>query len=273
MKIPRNVIAPALGLGLVVGEPLAVFGQTAADIATQAQPVPAQTGTSATNVPAISYQVIRQRRVSLGNRSLIYNLVVPPVFPKRTAPVAGSEQLTPEEEQTEMRLEQKDWQMFSFSAVIYDHRITEITWGDKSQYRAYSNIDLSHLFNTSFIETDTTVYDLFFMPFNESTEDDPDAAKRLPSLEAFSLTRFEYILDKSYPIPTADALAPLDALHAYYNANSKQLAIDYAKNVADQHAQELWQKAHPPVPKDTVVNFWPIKSSVYLGSGNKGEEK
>jgi hypothetical protein len=233
-----------------------------------------QTGTSSTNAPAISYRILQQRRVYRGDHSVTYNLVAPPVLPKRSLAAAPTPvTLTSEEEQTEMRLEQKEWKLFTFSAVIYDNRVTEVSWGNQGQYRAYSNIDFNQFCGTQYVETDTTVYDLFFMPFNESSEYDPDTAKRLPSREAFSPTRFEYILDESCPAPPAEDIAALDALHVYYNANSQKLAADYAKRVADQHAQELWRKAHPAVPKDAVVNFWPIKSSVYLGSGNKGEEK
>jgi hypothetical protein len=36
-------------------------------------------------------------------------------------------------------------------------------------------------------------------------------------------------------------------------------------------AHEEWIKAHPPVPQDTVVNFFPIRSSVLERTGKDAE--
>jgi hypothetical protein len=36
------------------------------------------------------------------------------------------------------------------------------------------------------------------------------------------------------------------------------------KRVIEWKAKELWDKLHPPIPQNTVINFWPIKGSAYL---------
>ena len=52
-------------------------------------------------------------------------------------------------------------------------------------------------------------------------------------------------------------------MHRYYEANRVRLADDYAKREANRIAQEQWLQEHPPLPKDTVINFWPKKSRNY----------
>ena len=92
--------------------------------------------------------------------------------------------------------------------------------------------------------------------------------KELPPAGSFSGKRSEYLLvntEKETPPP--EALAPLDALHTYYDANRELLAEGYARREAERIAQEQWLKEHPQVPKDTVINFWPKRSRNYPTTG------
>ena len=267
MKTPRNFIAPAFGLGLTIWVPIASLGQVDADIASLAQPLPAVTGTAANSTPIVSYKVLGQSVFNLGNRSAFLNIVEPPVLPVRPTPTPAPEPvLTPEQQQAELLREQKEWKSVGFEATVYDHRVTEVKWGNQGQYRAYSNIDFGQFYSLLEVETDTTVYSLFYLLFDSSSEWDPDTASRLPANSAFTSGSFSYIVDTTCTPPPAEDLAWLDKIHQYYNANSTQLAADYKKRVAEQEALDQWNKAHPPLPKDTVINFWPIKGSAYLPS-------
>ena len=57
------------------------------------------------------------------------------------------------------------------------------------------------------------------------------------------------------------AIQALEDLHAYFDENRKQLQAAHEENEKARIAQEEWMKAHPPIPQDTVVNFFPICSS------------
>jgi hypothetical protein len=176
--------------------------------------------------------------------------------------------LTPEQQQAELLREQKECKSVGFEARVYDHRVTEISWGNQGQYRVYSNIDFRQFGSLLEVETDTTVYILFYFlfSFDQVATWDPETASRLPADGAFTLGSFSYIVDTTCTPPLAEDLAWLDKIHQIYNANSTQLAADYKKRVAEQEALDQWNKAHPPLPKDTVINFWPIKGSAYLPS-------
>jgi hypothetical protein len=53
--------------------------------------------------------------------------------------------------------------------------------------------------------------------------------------------------------------------HEYYRKYGVRLAADYVKREQEAKANEAWAKAHPPIPQDTVINYFPIRS-VQTGS-------
>jgi hypothetical protein len=63
----------------------------------------------------------------------------------------------------------------------------------------------------------------------------------------------------------------LDDMHAYFDGNKEQLIDLYNKQTADRIAREQWLKDHPPVPVDTVINFWPVNSTNYQTSPQGGQ--
>ena len=101
---------------------------------------------------------------------------------------------------------------------------------------------------------------------NESAEA-AAARKELPPAESFSDKRSEYLPVNTEKETPAEALAPLDALHTYYDANRERLAEESARREAERIAHEQWLKEHPTVPKDTVIKFWPKKSRNYPTAG------
>lgn len=55
--------------------------------------------------------------------------------------------------------------------------------------------------------------------------------------------------------------AALDALHGYYSANKAQLTNEFEEAETKRLEQEAWLREHPPVPKDSVITYFPIRSS------------
>jgi hypothetical protein len=66
-----------------------------------------------------------------------------------------------------------------------------------------------------------------------------------------------------------DDLQELDALHSYFSANSASIIQAYRQQQARNAALALQLKLHPPVRPSTVINYWPIKSGVYLTGSNQ----
>lgn len=225
----------------------------------------------------INVQVIEGVQVKLPDRSVFYQRVVPPTPSTPLAPtLSAPKPFSPAERAAAEARDKKKFETLMISATVYDRRVTELRWfvGDH-EYSAWSNIDFNYLSGQGEIETEDTVYGLI-MGIGDDTAESITAAnqravldglkwhKALPPTDRLSSTRAEYLIEGSNDSkPPPEALAPMDALHAYYDANRKRLADEYEQREAAQLAREQWIKEHPPVPKDTVINFWPKKSRNY----------
>lgn len=233
--------------------------------------------------PAIDFRVLQSWEVNLGNRSIFYNRVAPPpaLPPQTPAPLPEAKPLTAEEAAAAEARAKKKFDALFLSATVYDRSVTELRWWfENREYRAWSNVDFNYFAGAGEIETEDTVYWLIMGLGNDTAESVAAANERaaaegwnwhkdLPSAVRFNPARAEYFLaaDSKGSEPPAEALAAIDALHRYYDTNRTRLAEEYAKREAARIAQEQWLKEHPPVPKDTVINFWPKKSRTYPTTG------
>lgn len=240
--------------------------------------------------PPIHFQVLQGWKIDLGNRSIFLNRVAPPVLspaplapPPAPAPTAGE---VAKAEAEEARTPQKKSEVLFLSATVYDRSVTEVrSFGGEREYSFLTNIDFNLLAGVASFETADTAYLLILGVGNESHEEveafnkraaeqgeSKEAFKRIPPLETFSKTRSEYVIAEDEPNvqPPAETLAALDALHVFYDTNRERLAEGYAKREVARVGQERWLKENPPVPKDTVVNFWPGKNTVILEGQRKG---
>lgn len=209
---------------------------------------------------ANTFQVIEQQVIQKQGRAITFNRVVPPLLP--TAPVSNTEVA-----EVPVAQELKDHQMISISATVYDRKITELRWfKDGKSFHAWSNIDFNYIAGMGSFETEDTIYSLVLGIGNE-TDQSSGELKSLPALESFPPGPASYILirEDSKTAYTTQDLASMNVLHHYFEVNRDKLKAAYAVREQQRIEQEQWQKEHPPVPQDTIINFWPIKSSVYLG--------
>ncbi len=222
--------------------------------------------------PAINFQVLGSQRVKVGLHSVIYNQVAPPVFPAPAVQVQPAP--TPQYLQWLQARQQKASKFIMIGATVYDHQMTDLRWFDGDQWvRAFSNFDFNYLTDTVEFETDDTIYEIFLITGdmasdylvgdNQTLQWLAQARRELPS------TGIGYRIADGNAMSNPATLVGLDDLCAYFNANKDQLVRDYQKRTADWERQERWNKAHPPVQQDTVINFWPVKSSVYKKSSNQ----
>ncbi len=235
--------------------------------------------------PTLNLKVRDSVEVKFPGRSIFYQRVEPPAAPAArapvTAPVAKVLSLA-ESAAAEARASKKS-EVLMLSATVYDRQVTELRWRSGNRdYHAWSNIDFNYLAGQGEIDTADCVYFLIMGLGNETRESVAEwnrfapewerlaaaeglaehwETKAVPDLAKFPAGRSTYLL--SGEAPTDDSLAALDSLHRYFDANRIRLIAEYAKREATRIAREQWNKEHPPKPQDTVINFWPKKSTNY----------
>ncbi|MEQ1933518.1 MAG: hypothetical protein ABL962_06530, partial [Fimbriimonadaceae bacterium] len=82
-----------------------------------------------------------------------------------------------------------------------------------------------------------------------------------------------YVIISAPEKADGEAFRGIDDLHRYYDAHKDELIAEWKQNEADRIAREQWLKEHPPVPQDTVIQFWPKKGSRYLDAGTLSSGK
>jgi hypothetical protein len=226
--------------------------------------------------PKIRFQVLERWKADLGNRSIIYNRVAPPVLPATEPSAEPAAEATTQQtaggddsQQPEKKIET----LFVFGTV-YNHRVTELRWyGEGREYRAFSTIDFAHFCGSAEFETEDTIYTFMLAVNDETTADlvQYGAEHGWPKQAALlDRSHSQYLLADGSAPPEA-SLSAIDLLHLYYDMDRQNLVDVYTKREAERIKQE--QHPEPPaVPQDTVINFWPKKSSVYLGSESQGEQ-
>ena len=235
--------------------------------------------------PTLNLKVLDGVEVKFPGRSIFYQRVAPPTAPAARAPAPApvAKPLSLAESAAAEARAAKKSEVLMISATVYDRRVTEVHWhSGNREYRAWSNIDFNYLAGQGEIETADCVY-FFIMGLGNQTRKsvaewnrfapewerlaaaeglaDQWETKAVPDLAKFPVGRSTYLL--SGDPPADDSLAALDALHRYYDANRIRLIADYTKHEATRIAREQRLKEYPPRPQDTVINFWPEKSSNY----------
>lgn len=281
----------------------------------------------AQEAPAINFRVLKAWELDLGDHSIFYNRVVPPVFPEAPAPVVlPPHELTPAELEFVRRRERKEFKMMFLSATVYDREVTELRWWEGGkQYRVFSNIDFNYVAGMGEFESDSAVYMLLMGIGNETRKDVAEWNRyvaeqgwprpmktEVPSMRAFPVGRStyfiapeadfvaawnRYVVEKGLPpeemlapqppplsagvrqdqgASNADAgsepYAALDALHVYYDANKQRLIEEYGKREAANAERARWLQEHPPIPKDTIINYWK-KSGVSAPAGTEDNKR
>jgi hypothetical protein len=219
----------------------------------------AATSGSQSSAAAVQFQILDQRSVSFGQHTVTLNRVAPPVFP---APVATP---TPTPPQL-----YANYDILLFSATVYDGKLTVLRWSNGGEsMMAVSNINFDYVTGLyGFVEGDTFYEIVAFLDDEFSTDADPETAGWLKQAQnALPPLVPAYVIVSG--TATADVLQGLDALHVYFGANKNALVQAYSARQAQFAAEQLQLKLHPPVRPNTVINYWPIKSNVYLPTSNQ----
>lgn len=130
-----------------------------------ALPVFAQEPRQAENLeqPVGNFQVLKRTEIKHGDHSIIFQQVAPPQATAPAAPVPPAKvpDLSPQELEAQRRREAKPHRGLFFSATVFDHKLTELSWTEEGgTYRAFSNIDFQYFGGMGEIETADAIYTL-----------------------------------------------------------------------------------------------------------------
>jgi hypothetical protein len=201
--------------------------------------------------------------------NLIVEVIEPPVL-LQAAPVAALSAAPLSEEELAARAarraaEPNELRLFSPSVVVYENGVSLISWwtADRKtgyqEYSAFVNLDLSSIFACGDPTVGKRRYCMMAMAHKAS--DRFVAQVKPPALTEFKEPT-DIILTKG-DSTNQEALEPLMALLAKYDAESGLIESTAAAIKADQAARTAWEAEHPEPPEDSVIRFWPIQSTQY----------
>lgn len=217
----------------------------------------------AETLEGVSVEVVARRQTVLAGRTLVYLCIRPPALPAAIpspAPVAAP---TEEVLQAEALRAAKAQVNLGFTALVYQGTptVTELSWSgaDGRVFRAFSNVDFSHLVQFGELETATTIYS--WLPC--VSEGDPAALPEgvRPALAAagFGAT---YLFEggEAEAQAEADALEGLDYLLAHYQVNEAALVAATALREAAAAEQARQAALAAAQPKTETLFFWKIEN-------------
>lgn len=219
-------------------------------------------------------RILDSQEVDLGNHKITYNRIESPKLkpdpPKEVAAPVESASMTAQEAE-ELRKWEATFQDSLFLGVtVYDGKFSEVRWWDEGHENVvWSNVNFMHFTLLSDLETSDAYYWLMLWGWETTTAE-------VKAMNAEAQTREELTplppatlppLAKAGPKWQAASLLSEGAkramrdFHEYYRKHGAQMAVDYARREAEAKAHEEWLKSHPPIPPDTVINYFPIQSA------------
>ncbi|MCX6970737.1 MAG: hypothetical protein NTV93_11405 [Verrucomicrobia bacterium] len=220
-----------------------------------------------------SARILDTQEVDFGDRKITYNRVeTPRLKPEPVVvapvPVKPVPMTAPEEE--ELRRWEAKFQYSPFLGVtVYDGAFSEIRWWDDGQENVvWSNVNFLHFAPFSDLETDAAYYSVMLSGWETTTAE-------VRAMNAAAKSRAEMMPLPPATLPSLSQAGPkwqaasplsegakraMNDFHEYYRKHGAQMAVDYGRREEEARANEAWAKAHPPIPQDTVINYFPIRS-------------
>ena len=215
-----------------------------------------------------------------GGRKVLIQEIAPPKRAVTTtlAPREQRVQLT-EQQVAELRAEsQIQTDHFIVSATIYNNRATflrfwSIVGEQQTVHECWSNIDWNHLTSisslTSSFEDREERFTYVLIPGNVSLQELREARRRDRSIQVPRIprelpryrnggARYVMVSDEASE-GREEALDFMEAIHAHYDAERRNLRTTYQQREAQKTAIAKELKENPPKPEDITIRFWSNK--------------
>ena len=209
--------------------------------------------------PAPNFQVLKRTEIKRGDHSIIFQQVVPPQATAPAAPVppVKAPDLSPQELEAQRRREAKQQRVLFFSATVFDHKLTELSWTEESgTYRAFSNIDFQVFSGMGEIETADAIYTLMLALDTGTPEALAERTRAFPQTALLPKDRSAWLLVEGPGRESTPVVAALDAIHPFYDAHRDELIRARGQRAAASAERERQLRENPPVKKDTVISYW-----------------
>lgn len=218
-------------------------------------------------------KVLDSQEVDLGDHKITYNRIEAPKLKPEPAKVAAAPvepvAMTKEEEAALKAWAAKLQYSFYPSVTVYDGNFSEIRWWDEGHENVvWSNVNFLHFCALADLETETAYYSFMLWGWETTSEE-----MRLMNAEAKSPEEIVPLPPSGLPALGKEgpqwvaagklsegAVQAMEDFHEYYQANGAKMAAEYQRREEEAKAREEWLKANPPIPPDTVVSFFPIRS-------------
>lgn len=209
--------------------------------------------------PLLPAEIVKERVIPDRGRNIIIQQLRPP---DRTAvPNVTRVPLTAEEIAAKRaRYEPSEW--LWLTATVHPGGMTYVEWwsphGGGQRFAAWSNADcrLFSAVGEFHLENDRTRY-LAITVVRPARSEVPDSIQ--PSIPVIPADSPGFILVKGDPA-NSRAINPIAALHQIYKTEAPQLRDRLEEIERKRLEDKAWQEAHPVVPRDAVIRFWPKKS-------------
>lgn len=231
-------------------------------------------------------KILDTQVVDLGDRKITYNRVeTPELKPEaaKTVPVPAEEVPLMAQEEEELRTWEAKFQYSLFLGVtVYDGAFSEIRWWDDGQENViWSNVNFLHFAPFGDLETDAAYYWIMLSGSEITSEE-------VRALNAVAKSPLEMTALPPKELPPLSQAGPkwmavgkvseaaeraMEDFHDYYAQHGPEMAAAYKQREEEARAYEEWVKAHPPIPQDTIINFFPIRSTAFknLRTGTAGK--
>jgi hypothetical protein len=229
----------------------------------------------------VGKKILDRHEVDLGNRTITYERLETPRLkpvPTPTPVLRRVEPVPTAAEMEEMRkMATKRFASVFLQCTLFNKEFTEVEWNEEGVNLAFlTTANFQYLSQLLDFETGTSEC-TFLMGWGEGNRAEFEAMNRVyatrrgtgrkPRSWPSSLIQQQKRTGKSAwqlvstgPVPP-EVLKVIEALHTYYDANATKLAAEFQQREADQAEHERWLKDNPPIPRDTTVEYFPIRSS------------
>ncbi len=216
----------------------------------------------------------------MGDHKIIYNRVEPPELKPEEPKV---EPLPPSAVDPSASAEIEEWETkreewLGIDVTVYDGKFSEVRWyAEGHVITIWSNVNFMHFSSMADFETPDAIYGMMVTGWDVTTKEaEAQNAQATTPAEIMpfpprSLRTLAKVGPQWQPVGviSREATEVMNDLHAYYRKHGTKMAREYEQRIAEAEAREAWEKKHPTKPQDTIINFFPIRSTFFKTATTK----